>query len=152
MYKQISTNRPLKLTKAHFGTRALPWMTMYLDLAGFQLEAILSPAFGMLGLHLGIANKSLVTGFNIAISVVLGSQPGPLVCYSKQSTQSSLPSPLFCFCEIQSEVTQASLKFLILLISLPEYEPTFDLCNSGDQINPKHHIRLTSTYARQALY
>lgn len=87
MYKQISTNRPLKLTKANFGTRALPWMTMYLDIAGFQLEAILSPAFGMLGLHLGIANKSLVTGFNIAISVVLGSQPGPLVCYSKQSTQ-----------------------------------------------------------------
>lgn len=96
---------------------------MYLDFAGFQLEAILSPAFGMLGLHLGIANKSLVTGFNIAVAVVLGSQPGPLVCYSKQSTQSSLPSPLFCFCEIQSEVTQASLKFLTLLISLPDMNP-----------------------------
>lgn len=123
-------------------------MTMYVHHAGYQLEAILSPAFGLLGLHLGIGQQICCHRFHIPISVWCWdhNQVSWFVTASSLYTESSLPSPLFCFCEIQSEVTQASLKFLILLISLPEYEPTFDLCNSGDQINPSF------IYARQALY
>lgn len=126
---------------------------MYKDHAGFQLGAILSPAFafGMLGLYLGMGQQikdhrfqhTHLCGAGITIR-----SPGLL--QQAVYTMSHL-SPVLWFFVKQCELVQTSLKFPILLISPPEYKPTFDVCSSEDQINPKHYICLISTLLTELL-